>query len=300
MTDRENRKPPKNESLEITEIVDLLDDEAPARTRIRRDGEIVHTEVIRYVRVSDDLTGRIGAEPTSEDVIADQRGATPGLIAGGLLAVATLLAFGWYLGTRSEDQQVEAIIEALPDSDRRLDDFERPSPTPLEGEAPRGTTWSALGASIIAGGGSAVVAPVPADETALALTDTGWSNLSAGIAVGHAPAGAGLVFRFVDLFNYWSIVAAPEFGTWNLVLTVEGQAGQSHATGLSSTEPGTRVSVAMSGPEIRVFVDGAPVFIIVDPTFEQATTTGLIAQAGTDASFTEFFAVQDQVGLVEE
>lgn len=211
------------------------------------------------------------------------------LMAIGLLGAAALIGFGWYASTRAGEEQNNAVTAAIPVTAQRiLDDFERPDGA-LGGDESTEPVWSVLGPDLMIIEGQVV--SDGGDQPSLAVIETDWADVSLGLVVGDTPAGSGLLFRFVDLNNHWSLVAAPDFATWNLVLTVEGEVTQSQATGLSSTAAGTRLAVLAQGPEIRVFVNGQPVGSVVDPTFQTATAAGIFAASGAAATFDEFFAV---------
>lgn len=270
--------------------------------------EIVHTEVIHYVRIPrGGETSTPVLDVTSSEVIPSSdrtityvesvdetekaRRLTPSVVAATVLAVLALFGFALYARSRAGDEAVQAVSDALTES-RVSDDFDRPSTGPLDGEAPLGAQWSSLGPGFDVADGVATVAESPAGEVTLAIIDPGWPDQSSGLTIENAAANAGLVFRFVDIFNYWSLVAAPDFGTWNLVLTIDGEPIETLPTGLSFSEGPTRLSLVTEGPEIRVFIDGLPVLDLTDPTFDRASATGIIATAGTDASFSEIFVIE--------
>ena len=211
------------------------------------------------------------------------------LMAIGLLGAAALIAFGWYTSTRAGEERSDAVIAAIPvTAERILDDFERPDGVLGDDESVE-PAWNVLGPELMIIEGQVV--SDGSDQPSLAVIDTGWADVSLGLVVGEVPSGSGLLFRFVDLNNHWSLVAAPDFATWNLVVTVDGEITQSLATGLTGTAAGTRLAVLAQGPEIRVFVNGQPVGSVVDPTFQTATAAGFFASSGAVATFDEFFAV---------
>ncbi len=254
---------------------------------------IVRTEITHYVQI--DAAGDQIREQLRRpgSVGESDEGLTPGLIAMGLLFFATLLGFGWYLGTRSAHDRATAVAAELTDTERQIDNFERDSVVELAGEAPDGTKWSAIGTPFVLESGLATIATAGAGEVGITLVETGWSDGTVGATVATTSAGTGIVFRFIDIFNHWSLIAAPEFGTWNLNLVVEGETIRSESIGLASTEPGARVSILLRGPEIRIFVNGAPTIVVADPTFELATSSGLISVASTGGAFDEYYAIHD-------
>lgn len=214
----------------------------------------------------------------------------PRLLAIGLLGAALLVGFGWYASTRAEREQNAAVAAAIPTSNERIfDDFQR-SDGILGRDETATPVWNLVGPDLRLTNGQ--VESDGGQQTTIAVTDTGWADVSLGLVIPEPTVGSGLIFRYVDLHNHWSLIAVPEFATWNLVLTVDGEIAQSHATGLSGTEPGARLAVLAQGPEIQVFVNGLPAVRTVDPTFQTATVAGFIASPGAVATFDDFFAVE--------
>ncbi len=277
-----------------------LDSQSISPAALHPGDRIVRTETIHYVRVDGYGKELVESQRRSENLHDSDEGLTPTLIAVGLMFVAALLGFGWYLGTRSAHERATAVAAELPNTERHIDDFGRDDVDELAGETPDGSQWSALGTSFILESGLATISAGNEGEVGIALIDTGWSDGTVGATVATTSAGTGLIFRFVDIFNHWSLIAAPEFGTWNLNLVVEGESIRSESIGLASTEPGARVSILMDGPEIRIFVNGAPTIVIADPTFELATSSGVISVASTGGAFDEYYALHDSTSNAGE
>ncbi len=211
------------------------------------------------------------------------------LLATGLAVLAGLLGFGWYAGTRATTENTRAVIEAAPvEAGQALDEFDGDGPV---GET--GVSWSVLGPPFERRVGAAVVPAEPFGATSMLLLDTGWSDGTAGATLRSPAAGTGLVFRAHDVFNHWTVIAAPDFGTWNLVLTVDGEVTRVEPLGLTAVEPGTRVAVSLIGPTIRISIDGTPQLDLIDPTFEVATGVGVIGITGTGGAIDDVFAVAD-------
>lgn len=229
----------------------------------------------------------------SSDEPGTDTGLTPGLIAGSLMAFSILLGIGWYAGSRSTDERVDALISELDSSERISESFDRETPMELSDDGGTIHSWASVGTPFVADAGVAAIQGSDPDEVGIATVAADAVNGTLGATVEFAAAGTGVIFRYVDVFNYWSLTAAPDFGTWNLVLIVNGETVRSEPIGLVSTEPGTRLSVKLDGPLISIFVNGAPVMSTTDPTFELAAAAGLIANAGTDGAFSEFYIVYD-------
>ena len=247
---------------------------------------------------ADDKAESQATTPDRAPQVPEDEGLTPGIVATAALLVAALLGLGWYLGTRAADERVNAVIAELPGSDRYSDDFIRSEtadegkPAVLSGQAPSGLQWSTIGTEFFLDGGLATIGSGDDDAVGIAIIDTGWSNANIGATLDQAPAGTGLVFRFRDIDNYWALTSNPAAGTWTLTLVVDGETVLSEAIGLTSVDPGARVSILAQGAEIQTFVNGEPLLRVVDPHFELATAVGIISTGSTDGSFSDFFAIE--------
>ena len=181
-----------------------------------------------------------------------------------------------------------------------LDSFERSSAGKLGAESSTGMVWLTLGDGFDVRDGLAIVNSNSQGETAMALVDTKWADAEIAATAGTVVTGSGIVFRFRDLQNFWSLVAVPDFATWNMQLHLDGEIVGVWQSGLSSVEPGTELSVVTIGEEIHVYIDGEQRIIIVDPTFRTATAAGLISTSGSGASFSAFEAKQSDAQAASE
>lgn len=125
---------------------------------------------------------------------------------------------------------------------------------------------------------------------ALATTDAGASD---GLVQVHMPTPAeqtGLVFRFVDVANYWAVVASPTYGTWSLLRVTDGSSIQLGDLGLATTEIDTTIAVGLDGPTIVVFVNGQEIRRFTDATHLAGTEMGVVAWGpfATDARWDDF------------
>ncbi len=232
----------------------------------------------------------------------ERRRLSPGVLLIYLAVMALLLAVGWYAGTRSTEERRTAVTDEIDTSGQLTDSFERPNtalPAPLDGAAAiDAPLWAPLGSGFeLTPEATARVAANPVGEKSMALTNPEASDVTVLATVANAPQGAGVVFRFQDVFNHWSLISAPDFGTWNLVQVVNGEPAFSQGIGLSSNTAGTDIAISVDGPSIRIFVDGNPALALVDPTFQQATTVGLVGLNGSGAAFDEFTVVANDLTL---
>lgn len=212
----------------------------------------------------------------------------------GWAILAALVGLGWWFGSPEKQAEVAIAATSVPPKPPVVDDFERARPVTLDGISGDGLQWLRLGDAFTAVDG---VATVDDGEEVTSIAILGNSASADGrfeSEMAWAPTGTGIVYRFVDVFNYWSLVSVPDFGTWNLILTVEGEAIRSWPTGLSSLEPGTRIAVDTEGADHRVFVNGELKLTVLDDTFSEATGAGIVSRSGSQGALSNFMATPYQ------
>jgi len=155
------------------------------------------------------------------------------------------------------------------------DDFDRSSPNGLG--SVDGQEWEAVSGSFAIEDGAAVVdEPNDAGPRSITLLDAGATNARIEATVGRATPSWGIVFRYVNPFNYWYLQAAPDYAVLNVVRMVNGQAQVIGATDLASTADGAKVAVVLDGSSIDVQVDDVSVFLLTNDHCLGATKTGLL------------------------
>ena len=110
----------------------------------------------------------------------------------------------------------------------------------------------------------------------LTMSATPGTGGTVGI-VANPVSGAGLAFRCRNLRNCWFLEAVPEYGTWNVVRTVDGRRTKVANLGVVPIAPGTLVSVAMTPARLTFFVNGAEVRRVDDPALGGDRAVGLDA-----------------------
>jgi len=90
-------------------------------------------------------------------------------------------------------------------------------------------------------------------------------------------AGAGLVFRYRNEFNYWVVRSAPKFATWTVEKVLAGKVLSLGNLGSSPVSDGTTISVLMQGAHLEFFVDGFRRRTITDSDLNNETLVGLSA-----------------------
>jgi len=166
------------------------------------------------------------------------------------------------------------------------DDFVRPdSPSAL------GRPWKQLsGTWGIADDEAYVSQPAPDIQLAVVVVGSGDADVVASMA---APAvGAGIAFRVVDKRNFWAVVAAPAYGTWNVVRVVRGLSTFVENTGLTLAPTGpASIRVRLAGDGIAVFADGRQVAFTKSSLLRGGKTAGLALIGDVaDARWTGFSA----------
>ncbi len=234
---------------------------------------------------------------------------SPALAAGftAVFVVLAMYAIASQLGERvhaQERREQSAIALSVSRQDAKpgslLDSFDRSKAGKLGAESPTGMIWLSLGDGFDLREGLAIVNSNSQGETAMALVDTKWADAEVGATAGTVVTGSGIVFRFRDLQNFWSLVAVPDFATWNLQLRRDGEIVGVWKSGLSSVEPGTELSVVTIGDEIAVFIDGEQRISVVDPAFRSSTVAGLISTTGSGASFSVFYVDENVAQAASE
>ena len=204
----------------------------------------------------------------------------------GLLAVALVVALvqdrgGAYPGHRSAESIRSLTARVAPPTDARVDGFERPGRLRSVGPYP----WRvAVGRPWVAAAGVARAAP----GGGTVLVDPGRASVLVQADVFRPVPGAGLVFRWRDAANHFSVEVAPARDAWLLVRTEGGV----------RTELG-RVAVAPQGSNVRLALTGSDVVLTVngqqrvddhdDRALAGATAVGL--SAPTDETRFDAFAL---------
>lgn len=109
---------------------------------------------------------------------------------------------------------------------------------------------------------------------AYAIFDTEPSNGQLEVTLPVVRDGAGVVFRFQDVDNYWAVRAVPEFGGWHLVKFLNGEETKV-ADILGEVGDGVRVAVGIEGYRIGVFLNGEHALTIEDPDLAGLNQVGL-------------------------
>jgi hypothetical protein len=168
-----------------------------------------------------------------------------------------------------------AALEAV-----TIDTFDRPDSPDDLGNAGTDQPWDAVnGTWGIVESTAATSGGGEGDGPLLAIAGGGNGDGLTEALMTVVEDGAGLVFRYQDPSNYWSVTANPSVGTWSVNRVIEGQA---EVVGelAGSTASGTVVSVTQNGSTIRVLLDGQEALSLIDAALGDRLQGGFIAPPG--------------------
>ncbi len=155
-----------------------------------------------------------------------------------------------------------------------------------------GVDWRVPSGSVSVADGSARVDPDPTATAtpAIAVVDIGRPAGQVRSTIADASTGAGIVFRYVNGDNYWSVLAAPGYGSWNITKRVDGvDSFVANLVYTYSSDP-TDVVLVLDGSSIEVTV-GKGTRTVADPALAYGSAAGLIASATDTRTRWESFSV---------
>jgi len=123
------------------------------------------------------------------------------------------------------------------------------------------------------------------DGAAIATLDPEGSLTFVQVIVGRVVAGSGVVFRYEDPSNYWSLLASPLGGEWSLVKVVDGDQTVLGSYGPAPTERGATVMLRFDGDRIEVEVDNVELGGLSDSDLQDKNRVGFVVPAGATATF---------------
>lgn len=147
--------------------------------------------------------------------------------------------------------------------------------------------------------GTLVLRDAPEALPSLAVTDIGGPDGTVSVTMPEIAEGTGIVFRYQDQSNYWSLVAVPGFATWNLSKVVENERRLVGNTGLAPIGEFTSVGVRLDGPIIEVTIDGRVLLEVTDEFLADETIAGLTAEqmGSVQGRWDDFYAIGIASGM---
>jgi hypothetical protein len=115
----------------------------------------------------------------------------------------------------------------------------------------------------------------------MATAEASGEDGSIEVVMARVIAGSGVVFRYVDPTNFWTITASPSDGTWRVERVVDGLASEM-AVFPGPALDGTVVRVFFEEDKLKFTIDNFLKDEIMSPVHAAAGGFGFVA-AGPDA-----------------
>lgn len=200
-----------------------------------------------------------------------------GLVVGAVIAAgAAVLVPGSDAAPPQQAHAAPAVAPTYEAAGGVFDWFSRADSATTMGQASTGQSWQPAEGVWGISGESAYLARGDPAKRNLTVIDVGASDGSVLAVQRVTSSGSGIVFRYVNEFNYWSVRNVPAYGTWTVEKIVGGIATVVGNLGLVHTDNGTTLDIDLNGARIGFAVDGGAARTFVDPTFQTATEVGLI------------------------
>jgi len=174
-----------------------------------------------------------------------------------VVAIAIAIAVGsgavgalvWGSGSTNRSVAVRNLAYGVVDTFNRNDDA-----TKL-GVTDSGQRWFSVSGTWGVTGGTAYVAR-PGNGYNLSVVNMHTPDGNVQVTLKKLVAGAGLVFRYHNPFNYWLVSASPKLATWAVQRVENAKLVTVGDLGVVPVQDETTVSVRLSGPQITVAIDG--------------------------------------------
>jgi len=157
-----------------------------------------------------------------------------------------------------------------------IDNFGRGDDPASLTTADTGQPWSTVSGTWGVEGEAAFAAGLDGDAPAVAVLEQAHRDGLTEVTLTTIAEGAGLVVRYEDPGNYWSIVAHPGTGTWTVAQVTDGEAVPAGEFSAPTVDD-TTISVTQNGTTIRVLIDGAEYLTLQDIPLEAPYRAGLVA-----------------------
>lgn len=161
-----------------------------------------------------------------------------------------------------------------------IDTFDRPDDPDSLGDAGEGGTWEPVAGTWGVRDDAATTSGGSGDGPFLAVVPDGNGDGLTEVTMSVVEQGAGLVFRFLDASNYWSVTAEPGIGSWSVNRVIDGEA-ELVGEMPGPTADNTTVSVEQKGSILRFLLDGQEYLALTDGALADQLQGGLIASGST-------------------
>jgi hypothetical protein len=165
---------------------------------------------------------------------------------------------------------------------RRLavDTFDRADTSDGLGNTGTGETWETPSGKWGVEGGVARLFNSEPGRPSFAIVPASEGDGLVEVTMAASEQDAGLVFRYQDPSNYWSVTTNTSLGSWAVTRVVDGKA-EAVAELDAPVRAGTTMTVVLNGSQIRFLVDSIEAASMDDSTFQGIRQAGLIAPAGS-------------------
>lgn len=175
-----------------------------------------------------------------------------------------------------------------------VDTFDRANTPDDLGTTGTGQAWEVVSGTWGIGNNAALTTGgATGNEPNIAVVPEGTGDGLTEIYLPVVEEGAGLVFRYLDPDNYWSVTANPGVGSWTLNRVIDGDTEL--VTEIPGpTNDGVTVSVTQDGSVVRVLLEGVEYLNITDAALGDQLQGGIIAPPSTtgDARFDRFLVMR--------
>jgi hypothetical protein len=151
------------------------------------------------------------------------------------------------------------------------------------GDADRGGEWTEVEGTWDRVEGRAAATGDPEQVLIAILPGVGGDNGLSEVTLTTVRPGAGLVFRYLDADNFWSVTVAPDGGSWLVERVTEGSTAVVGEVGVVPVD-GATVTVVQNPFNLRIMIDGVEQYARVDSGIEERVQAGLILRGAGDRS----------------
>lgn len=164
-----------------------------------------------------------------------------------------------------------------------VDTFDRPDNASTLGDSGTGQPWQVdAGEWGIEDNSAFRVAGAPGAQS-IAVVPVGDGDGLVEVTATVVEQGAGMVFRYLDPSNYWTITANPALGSWAVHRVIDGQ--QELVGELAApTADGVTVTITQNEALLRFLVDGIEYLRLTDATFEGQLQAGIVSSAESNGA----------------
>jgi len=158
-----------------------------------------------------------------------------------------------------------------------------------------GNPWTAVGGEWgITGGRALLEQPAPTGPN-LVVVPEGTGDGLMEVTMTAVENGAGLVFRYANPDNYWTVTANRSTGSWSVSRVIDGSPPELVAEVPGPTEDGVTVTLTQAGPTLRLLIDSVAYFSADDRALSRQLQAGLYAPEGSvgEARWDRFLTMAD-------